>query len=69
MRIRQRTPEEPETPTEPEAPTEPETPTEPEAPSEDYTSFPEIYMYKRGVTEYVKKLQERLNILAMTVVQ
>lgn len=57
------TPEEPETPTEPEAPTEPETPTEPGAPSEDYTSFPEIYMYKRGVTEYVKKLQERLNIL------
>ena len=52
-----------DTPETPEEPTEPENPTEPEAPSEDYTTFPEIYMYKRGVEEYVKKLQERLNLL------
>lgn len=36
---------------------------EPVEPVEDYTTFPEIYMYKRGVTEYVKKLQEKLNAL------
>ena len=60
-------PEEPETPEEPTDPEEPETPEEPEEPTDpgesvDVSGFPEIYQGSQQ-TEYVIRLQERLNAL------